>query len=91
MEGFEHTLHQEDLQMARKQVQTCPAGVQPWQDPGDTLRMNGVGERERERERERRHVRPALIGPSLRMTRESDQMGGAESGNALFFTIAFIH
>ena len=24
------------------------AGVQPWQDPGDTLRMNGVGERERE-------------------------------------------
>ena len=53
MEGFEHTLHQEDLQMARKQAQTCPAGVQPWQDPGDTLRMNGVGERERERERER--------------------------------------
>ena len=23
------------------------AGVQPWQDPGGTLRMNGVGERER--------------------------------------------
>ena len=24
------------------------AGVQPRQDPGDTLRMNGIGERERE-------------------------------------------
>ena len=36
------------------------AGVQPRQDPGGTLRMNGIGERERERER--RHVRPALIG-----------------------------
>ena len=40
-----------------------PAGVQPQQDPGGTLRMNGVGERERERERG--DVRPALIGPSL--------------------------
>ena len=55
------------------------AGVQPQQDPGGTLRMNGVGERER------RHVRPALIGPSLRgrereRERESDQTGGAESG-----------
>ena len=38
------------------------AGVQPRQDPGGTLRMNGVSERERER----RHVRPALIGPRLR-------------------------
>ena len=56
------------------------AGVQPQQDPGGTLRMNGVGERER------RHVRPALIGPSLRgrererdreRERESDQTGGA--------------
>ena len=28
------------------------AGVQTRQDPGGTLRMNGVGERERERERE---------------------------------------
>ena len=36
------------------------AGVQPRQDPEGTLRMNGVGERER------RHVRPGLIGPSLR-------------------------
>ena len=52
--------------------------------------MNGVGER--------RHERPALIGPSLRgrerereKERESDQMwGAAESGNALFFTVAFI-
>ena len=36
------------------------AGVQPRQDPGGTLRMNGVGEGER------RHVRLALIGPNLR-------------------------
>ena len=66
------------------------AGVQPWQDPGGTLRMNGVGER--------RHVRPALMGPSLRgrerkreRERENDQMGvAAESGKPLFFTVAFI-
>ena len=45
--------------------------------------MNGVGERER------RHVRPALIGPSPR-ERERDQRDQRESGNALFFTIAFI-
>ena len=51
------------------------AGVQPRQDPGGTLRMNSVGKRER------RHVRPALIGPSLcERERESDQTGGAESG-----------
>ena len=72
------------------------AGVQPRQDPGGTLRMNGVSERER------RHVRPALIAPSLRgrerererkrerMTRQGCLQGLAESGNALFFTIAFI-
>ena len=48
--------------------------------------MNGVGERER------RHVRLALMGPksARERERESDQTGGAESGNALFFTIAFI-
>ena len=34
-----------------------------------TLRMNGIGEIERER----RHVRPALIGPSLRMKRERER------------------
>ena len=68
------------------------AGVQPRQDPGDTLRMNGVGERERER----RHMRPALIGPSLqgrereRMTRQGCLQGLAESGNVLFFTVSFI-
>ena len=59
----------------------CPAAwVQPRQNPGDTLRMNGVSERKR------RHVRPALIGPSLRgrerereraseRARENDQTG----------------
>ena len=52
--------------------------------------MNGVGER--------KHVKPAFIGPSVRgrekereRERESDWTGGAaESGNALFFTVAFI-
>ena len=53
------------------------ARVQPRQDPGGTLRMNGVGKRERGRERER-------------MTRWGYLQGLAESGNALFFTIAFI-
>ena len=47
---------------------------QPRQDPGVTLRMNRVGERER------RHVRLALIGPSLwgrerEKKRENDQTG----------------
>ena len=58
--------------------------------------MNSIGKRER------RHVRPALIGPSLRgkerererererMTRRGGVQSLAESGNALFFTIAFI-
>ena len=67
------------------------AGVQPRQDPGGTLGMNGFGER--------RHVRPALIGPSLRgrqrkRERERETVtrrgGAAGSGNALFFTVAFI-
>ena len=68
------------------QLMTVTAGVQPRQDPGGTLRMNSVGER--------KYVRPALIGPSLRgreRERERDKMGGAaKSGNALFFTVAFI-
>ena len=53
------------------------AGVQPWQDPGDTLRMNGVGERKKtsetnldraksvregERERERERERHRETG-----------------------------
>ena len=50
------------------------ARVQPRPDPGGTLGMNGDGERER------RHMRPALIGPSLRggdreRERENDQTG----------------
>ena len=53
--------------------------------------MNGVPER-----RERRHVRPALIGPSLRerereRERERDQMGGAaESGRVWQCFIFFL-
>ena len=55
------------------------AGARAQQDPGGTLGMNGVGER--------RHVRPALIGPSLRMNgkrerkRESDQTGVFAAGS----------
>ena len=63
------------------------ARVQPRQDPGGTLRMNGISERER------RHVRQVLIGPSLRGRERVTRRGVqslAESGNALFFTIAFI-
>ena len=56
---------------------------------------------QREMERERRHMRPALIGPSLRgrerererekrVTRRGCLQGLAESGNVLFFTVAFI-
>ena len=74
----------------RHSVHVCGAGVQPQQDPGGTLRMNGVGER--------RHVRPALIGSSLRgreregerETRRGVQQSLARFGNALFFTVAFI-
>ena len=66
-----------------------PAIVQPRQDPGGNLRMNGVGER--------RHVRSALMGPSLRerereRERERDQTGGVQPSleNLYFFTVAFI-
>ena len=53
------------------------AGVQPWQDPGGTLGMNGISEKERERERERE-------------TSRGVQQSLAGSGNALFFTVTFI-
>ena len=67
------------------------AGVQPWQDPGDTLRMNVVSEREtcetsldrsksQDDERERK-----------RMTRRGClQQSLAGSGNPLFFNVALI-
>ena len=61
------------------------AGVQPRQDPGGTLGMNGFGER--------RHVRPALIGPSLRgrqrkRERERETVtrrGGVQQGLAMLY------
>ena len=63
-----------------------PAGVQLRQDPGGTLRMNGIGEG--------RHVRPALMVPSLRgRERERERVtrpGVQQSGKSLFFIIAFI-
>ena len=81
-----HGIHQARI------LEWVAAGVQPQQEPGGTLRMNGIGER--------RHMRPALIGPSLRgrekerererVTRWGVQQGLAESGNPLFFTVAFI-
>ena len=66
------------------------AGVQPQQDPGDTLRMNGVGEREREKTRETSLDRAKSVRERERMTRWGCLQGLAESGNLLFFTIAFI-
>ena len=74
------------------------ARVQPRQDPGGTLRMNGVGKRERGRERERRHMRPALIGPSLRgrerereRERENDQMGVFAGSGRVWQCFIFYH
>ena len=71
--------------------QWSTARVQPRQDPGVPSGWTASA-------RERRHVRPALIGPSPRgrerererMTRRGCLQGLAESGNALFFTVAFI-
>ena len=57
------------------------AGVQPRQDPGGTLRMNGFGEREMTRE-------TSLDRAKSARERERDTRWGvqslAESGNALF-------
>ena len=44
------------------------------------LRMNGIGEIERER----RHVRPALIGPSLRVKRERERERERETRQGVF-------
>ena len=65
------------------------AGIQPRQDPGGTLRMNGVGEREKTRETSLDRAKSAKGGERERETRRGVQ-SLAESGNALFFTIAFI-
>ena len=61
-------------------------------------RIQGVRSGRTATERETGHLRPALRGPSLRgverereRERENDQTGVfAGSGNALFFTVAFI-
>ena len=62
------------------QIDGETAGVQPRQDPGGTLRMNGVAEG--------RHVRPALMGPSLRgREREREKEwpdGGCSRGSQIF-------
>ena len=64
MFGWHHRLNGHEFEQApgdgkgQGSLLCCsPAGVQPRQDPGGTLRMNSVGER--------RHVRPPLMGPSL--------------------------
>ena len=58
------------------------ARVQPRQDPGDPLRMNGVIEREREREREKTRETSLVRAKSARereteteRDRENDQTG----------------
>ena len=82
-------------------IKIITAGVQPRQDPGDTLRMNGVV---REREREREKTRETILDRAKsvrgrererqrereRVTRRGMHQSLAESGNALFFTVAFI-
>ena len=64
-------------------------GVQPRQDPGGTLRMNDVGEK--------RHVRPALMGPSLRgrereRERERETRRGVQQSlaNLIFYRSFYI-
>ena len=56
--------------------------------------MNGISEREREREKTREtslvRAKSARERETERMTRRGCLQGLAESGNALFFTIAFI-
>ena len=64
------------------------AGVQPRQDPGGTLRMNGVNEKRRETSLDR--ARSAREREKERMIRWGCLQGLADSGNALFFTVAFI-
>ena len=66
------------------------AGVQPWQDPGGTLRMNGIGWREREKTHETSLDRAKSARERERVTRQGVQQSLAGSGNALFFTVAFI-
>ena len=68
--------------------------------PGSSLgRIQGIPSGWTASARERRHVRPALIGPSLKggsagREREREKRGClqglAECGNALLFTVAFI-
>ena len=73
-----HGIHQARI------LEWVSAGVQPQQDPGGTLRMKGVGER--------RHIRPALIGSSLRgRERESDQTGSAAGSGRVWQSFIFYH
>ena len=68
------------------------AGVQPRQDPGGTLRINGVSEREKTQETrlDSQVCEGERKKESERVTRRGVQLGLAESDNALFITIAFI-
>ena len=68
------------------------AGAQPRQDPGGTLGMNSFGEREKTCESSLDRAKSAREGERERerMTRGGCLQGLAESGNALFFTMAFI-
>ena len=52
---------------------------------GIPSRVHGVSEREKTREASLDRAKSAR-----QRERQSDQMGGAESGCALFFTVAFI-
>ena len=68
------------------------AGVQPRQDPGDTLRINGIGKRERERGKTREtsldRAKSVRERERERVTRRGVQ-SLAESGNAFFFFLLY--
>ena len=65
------------------------AGVQPRQDPGGTLRMNGVGEREKTRDTSLDRAKSARERERVTRPDRGVQLSLAESGNALFFYRSF--
>ena len=68
------------------------AGVQPRQDPGGTLRMNGVSEREKTRETSLDRVKSMRERERKReRERESDQTGGAAGSGRVWQCFIYYH
>ena len=70
-------------------VKNAAARVQPRQDPGGTLRMNGVGEREKTRDTSLDRAKSARERERVTRPDRGVQLSLAESGNALFFYRSF--